>query len=102
MTERRLKPGRKYSRRELFAIFIVLATGRAGKDPKPRQLFTPEEIAEAERRRRSGGRYYTTKEVLAHLKALEELERIKQRRDSPGPWLTTGELKARTRSRAQS
>ena len=70
----RLKSERKLRRRDLFAILIVLAAGRVGDRPKPRPLFTAEEIAEAERRSRSGGRYYTTKEVLAHLKLLEERE----------------------------
>jgi hypothetical protein len=33
--------------------------------------FTPEEIAEAERRMDSPGPWYTTKEVLEHLRSLE-------------------------------
>ena len=35
-------------------------------------LFTPEEIAEAERRVASSGPWHTTAEVLAHLRALEQ------------------------------
>ena len=35
-------------------------------------LFTPDEIAEAERRATSPGPWHTTAEVLAHLRALEQ------------------------------
>jgi hypothetical protein len=34
-------------------------------------MFTPEEIAEAERRMHSSGPWYTTKQVLEHLRSLE-------------------------------
>ena len=34
--------------------------------------FTPEEIAEAKRRGESPGPWYTTAEVLSHLRALEQ------------------------------
>ena len=45
---------------------------RKPKDVTPQEpLFTPEEIAEAERRIDAPGRWYTTKEVLDHLRALE-------------------------------
>ena len=37
-------------------------------------LFTPEEIAEAERRANEPGRWYTTQEVLEHLRSLEQKE----------------------------
>jgi hypothetical protein len=43
------------------------------RDITPKEpLFTPEEIAEAERRAHSSGPWYTTKEVLEHLKSLEQ------------------------------
>jgi hypothetical protein len=43
------------------------------RDNTPKEpLFTPEEIAEAERRAGSPGPWYTTKEVLEHLKSLGE------------------------------
>jgi hypothetical protein len=35
-------------------------------------IFTPEEIAEAERRANGPGPWFTTKEVLEHLKSLED------------------------------
>jgi hypothetical protein len=35
-------------------------------------LFTPDEIAEAERRAASAGPWHTTAEVLSHLRALEQ------------------------------
>jgi hypothetical protein len=40
-------------------------------DTPKEPLFTSEEIAEAERRMHSPGPWYTTKEVLEHLRSLE-------------------------------
>ena len=43
------------------------------RDITPKEpIFTPEEIAEAERRATTPGPWYTTKEVLEHLKSLEQ------------------------------
>jgi len=43
------------------------------RDITPKEpIFTPEEIAEAERRANAPGRWYTTQEVLEHLKSLEQ------------------------------
>jgi hypothetical protein len=43
------------------------------RDITPKEpLFTPQEIAEAERRANAPGRWYTTKEVLERLKSLEK------------------------------
>ena len=47
-----------------------IVVGGAYKQPKE-PLFTPEEIAEAERRLDAPGPWYTTKEVLDHLRSLE-------------------------------
>jgi len=45
---------------------------RKPKDVTPKEpLFTPEEIAEAERRIDAPGRWYTTQEVLDHLRSLD-------------------------------
>jgi hypothetical protein len=42
-------------------------------DMSPKEpMFTPEEIAEAERRANSPGPWHTTKQVLDHLRSLEE------------------------------
>jgi hypothetical protein len=44
------------------------------RDITPKEpIFTPEEIAEAERRANGPGPWCTTKEVLEHLKSLEAL-----------------------------
>jgi hypothetical protein len=43
------------------------------RDITPKEcMFTPEELAEAERRANGPGPWYTTKEVLEHLKSLEQ------------------------------
>jgi hypothetical protein len=48
------------------SAIAYVSTKRLIKEP----LFTPEEIAEAERRIDSPGPWYTTQEVLAHLRSL--------------------------------
>jgi hypothetical protein len=43
------------------------------RDITPKEpMFTPEEVAEAERRADGPGPWYTTREVLEHLKSLEQ------------------------------
>jgi hypothetical protein len=50
-----------------------MIAGWLKRDITPKEpLFTPEEIAEAERRADAPGPWYTTKEVLDHLKSLGE------------------------------
>jgi len=59
------------------SVLIYLPDGSiAGllrRDMTPKEpIFTPEEIAEAERRANSPGPWHTTKEVLDHLRSLEQ------------------------------
>jgi hypothetical protein len=50
-------------------IILVDSTGkRVGSLLRP--LFTDEEVAEAERRANAGGPWYTTEQVLAHLRSI--------------------------------
>ena len=53
---------------KLFDQVVVAILTNLEKQP----LFTPEEIAEAERRSNRPGPWHTTKEVLARLKSLEQ------------------------------
>ena len=58
-------------------VFVCLGNGIVAgwvkRDLTPREpIFTPEEIAEAERRANGPGPWLTTKEVLARLKSLEQ------------------------------
>jgi hypothetical protein len=65
------------TRRGFFVVVWLMATRKAGKRPPiPESLFPAAEIAEAERRANGPGPWFTTQEVLAHLKALEAKERV--------------------------
>jgi len=52
---------------------VVAFASKRPNDVTPKEpVFTPEEIAEAERRIDSPGPWYTTQEVLAHLRSLSQ------------------------------
>ena len=52
---------------------VVGFASKRPADITPKEpIFTPEEIAEAERRIDSPGPWYTTQEVLAHLRSLSQ------------------------------
>ena len=50
----------------------IIGSAKADNPTPKEPLFTPEEIAEAECRIDSLGPWYTTKEVLEHLKSLDQ------------------------------
>jgi hypothetical protein len=69
------KSPQRLNRRKFFALVCLLVGGRATRFGQRRPMFTPEEIAEAERAANSPGPWYTTKEVLEYLKSLETEEK---------------------------